>query len=194
MTKQFEKILEKAAQENIKNARTQASLQWFRLKVASLDRPLTANQLAAEKLRRRERFEWGKMYNFRYDPKTKKTLPYYDMFPLCIPLKPTVGGFLGLNLHYLDPKSRAVFLNRLRDFEKTDPKNELFFKFTYSLLNGSNKYSLFRPCIKRYLFGHIRSQFLKIYDAEWNICLFLPTEMFVKEKKLQIWQDSLTKV
>ena len=47
------------------------------------------------------------MYNFSYDP-NKKQLPYYDRFPLCIPVQPYTDGF-GMNLHYIAPNIKAQF-------------------------------------------------------------------------------------
>ena len=38
---------------------------------------------------------------FFYDAKTQDKLPYWDYFPLCIPIKKYKNGFMGLNLHYL---------------------------------------------------------------------------------------------
>ena len=43
----------------------------------------------------------GRLNLFFYDPKFKKTLPYYDTFPLVLPLEPIKGGFIGMNFHYL---------------------------------------------------------------------------------------------
>ena len=38
---------------------------------------------------------------FVYDPKTKAKLPFYDTFPLVLPIDTFRGGFIGLNFHYL---------------------------------------------------------------------------------------------
>ena len=51
----------------------------------------------------------GRMFHFLYDPKGKKTLPYYDRFPLIFMVEKAKGGFYGLNLHYLPHKERAIF-------------------------------------------------------------------------------------
>ena len=57
--------------------------------------------------------QMGKMYMFFYDPKHKATLPYYDRFPLVIPIERYPDGFLGLNMHYLAPKLRLSLLEGL---------------------------------------------------------------------------------
>ena len=39
----------------------------------------------------------GKMYLFRYDPKFKRTLPFYDRFPLVFVIKGGKNSFLAIN-------------------------------------------------------------------------------------------------
>jgi len=57
----------------------------------------------------------GSMYFFVYEPEGKKTLPYYDRFPLIIFMKQVKGGFHGLNLHYLNYKERFKLLVEIMD-------------------------------------------------------------------------------
>ena len=54
----------------------------------------------------------GHLYMFMYDPKLKKELPYYDMFPLVFPYAKTEDGFIGLNMHYLPYNLRIRLLDR----------------------------------------------------------------------------------
>jgi hypothetical protein len=123
----------------------------------------------------------GKMYFFAYDPKMKKTLPIYDKFPLVFPIEPYSDGFLGLNLHYLSPQERAALLNQLSRFNSAKnmtPASRL--RVTYDLLSSTKKLaSLSRPCIKRYLFNHVRTKFIEITPNEWNQAIALPVQMFV---------------
>ena len=65
----------------------------------------------------------GGMYLFSYNPKTKAKLPYYDRFPLAIPIEPYSNGFLGLNLHYLKPQYRVVILKALTNVTSTQKLN-----------------------------------------------------------------------
>ena len=44
---------------------------------------------------------YGRINMFFYDPKGRKTLPYYDTFPLSITNRKYPDGFLGINFHYL---------------------------------------------------------------------------------------------
>ena len=58
-------------------------------------------------------FQEGCMLFFGYEPRDKKTLSVWDEYPLVIMLKKSGNSILGLNLHYLRPSDRAVFLNYL---------------------------------------------------------------------------------
>jgi hypothetical protein len=54
---------------------------------------------------------------------------------------------------------------------------------TYSLLSSTKKLAtLAKPCIKRYLYNHVRSQFIEIEPAEWDKAAQLPIELFVVKK------------
>ena len=57
----------------------------------------------------------GGMYFYVYDPKTKNEMAFYDKFPLVIPVEKYSDGFLGLNLHYIHPRSRLALLDKLSD-------------------------------------------------------------------------------
>ena len=57
---------------------------------------------------------------FIYDPKLKDKLPYYDTFPLVLPVEQYKDGFLGINLHYLSIPMRMRLLDRLMDYSNND--------------------------------------------------------------------------
>lgn len=122
----------------------------------------------------------GKMYFFAYDPKMKKTLPMYDRFPLVFPIEPYNDGFLGLNLHYLNPGERAWLLNKLKDFRNNSKFNHTTrLKLSYDLLASTKKMaSVSRPCVKRYLFSHVRSKFIEMTPEEWDKAIGLPVAQF----------------
>jgi len=75
------------------------STQWYRDKIAEFGKP-GAMDLIRDGKRNNNPF-FGRLNMFFYDPKFKKTLPYYDTFPLVLPLERYDDGFLGINLHYL---------------------------------------------------------------------------------------------
>lgn len=126
----------------------------------------------------------GRMYFFAYDPKLKSVLPVYDKYPLVFPLQPYSDGFLGLNVHYLGISERQALLGKLIEYsssQKITPTMKL--KLSYDLLQSTRSLTgLSRPCIKRYLFNHMRSSFIEITADEWDKVIELPIELFVYKR------------
>ena len=169
--------------------RTRKSRDWLRSKVSDL-KP-SKQSLMNDMTRLREGTIIGKMYFYFYDPKTKDSLPYYDKFPLVIPIERYPDGFLGLNLHYISPKQRILLLDKLSILltdNNYDEKTRL--RISYDYLARASKMYQAKPCIKRYLFSHIQSRFLEITADEWDIAAMLPVESFVKAKKNKVWSES----
>lgn len=123
----------------------------------------------------------GKMYFFKYDAKWKDVLPRWDKYPLVFPIERYNDGFLGLNLHYLSPGERQLLLSRLTEYSTARNLTERSrLRLTYDLIASTKKLnSLSRPCIKRYLYSHVRSRFVEIPATEWDRVVQLPLEVFV---------------
>jgi hypothetical protein len=163
------------------NNKAQESVDWFigkaRTAAGYRKKILTNDQRAADNT------IIGKMYLFKYDPKLKKTLPIYDVYPLVFPIEPYSDGFLGLNIHYLSGGERSGLLGVLGDYtnnKKYDKTTKL--RMSYDILSGTKKLaSSSRPCIKRYLFPHVRSRFIEITADEWDKVAQLPLELFVRK-------------
>jgi len=135
------------------------------------------------------------MIMFFYDPKWKKKLPYYDRFPLVLPIKFYSNGFLGLNLHYLPINMRAQLLDNLYTRYKSkqfDENKKL--ALDYQMLNSVSRLRYAQPCVHRYLYSHCRSRFYVVDPNEWNMMLMLPTERFEKKGKEAVWQESRQKL
>ena len=172
-------------------ARTDDARDWFRAKVKQLGKINRQQLLQDEALIRKSRTMMGHMYMYYYDPKHRETLPYYDAFPLTIMVERAPGGFYGLNLHYLKPNTRAIFLDKLTDTLSNDNYDETTrFRARYNLLSSVRKFKEFQPCFKHYLSSQIDSKIVLVQPPEWEIAIFLPTEQFVKAKKTQVWQKS----
>lgn len=172
-------------------ARTDEARDWFRAKVKQLGKINRQQLLQDEALIRKSRTMMGHMYMYYYDPKHRETLPYYDAFPLTIMVERAPGGFYGLNLHYLKPNTRAIFLDKLTDTLNNDKYDETTrFRARYNLLSSVRKFKEFQPCFKHYLSSQIDSKIVLVQPPEWEIAIFLPTEQFVKAKKTQVWQKS----
>jgi len=167
--------------------------KWLRLKLKELR--FSPRTLMGDLERHRKNSLIGKMYFFFYDPKTKEELPFYDKFPLVIPLEKYGDGFLGLNLHYVPPAMRFVIIERLSkklNNQKMDETTRM--RVSYDYLSSLKNFSLFQPCIKRYLYSHIRSRFLFIEPNEWYFSCLLPFEMFRKQSKKKIYSQIGTPV
>lgn len=137
----------------------------------------------------------GKMYTFTYDPKLKEVLPYYDIYPLIFPIEYYGDSMLGINLHYLPPVLRAQLMDALYTTLNNDKYNKTTrLQISYSILKGASRFRYFKPCIKKYLFDHIRSPFIYIAPDEWDIAVFLPTQRFIKKTSEQVWAESRKKI
>lgn len=188
MAKLFDKI-SKDVRDGMGKEKTKKSKDWFRKQVSKLS--VKPSTLLRDKDRKANKILPGKLFFFSYDPKTKEKLPYYDTFPLVLPVELYGDGFLGLNFHYIRPKHRLILMDKLYETisdNKYDEKTKL--QITYSVLSGASRYKEFAPCLKRYLFNHIRSSFIEIHSVEWEIALMLPVESFVGAGKEKIYRDS----
>ena len=172
--------------------RTKESINWFQDKVQGLTRPSVNKLMSDSALDPQGKSVIGEMYMYMYDPKLKKTLPYYDRFPLTIMVDEAPGGFYGINLHYLPYDIRALFLDKLLDLgPRKNPKpDSRLTKMRYDLLKGSAKFKEFKPCFKHYLGKHVKSQFVRVPITEWEIAIFLPVEQFRKAGKEKVWSES----
>lgn len=191
MAQLFTKILKDASTRGKVPGRPDAR-DWFRDKALSLTRAnpkrmmLQGNQVS--------KIEPGKMYGFFYDPKHKLTLPYYDTFPLIFPFAVKGDHFIGINLHYLPPLLRARLMDALYDLTEKNLTEDSKLKLSYGILNGASRFKLFQPTIHKYLFKHMRSNFLEIPATQWDIAALLPAERFVGASKRKVWNDSRDKV
>ena len=137
----------------------------------------------------------GHMYMFMYNPKLREELPYYDRFPLVLPFARTEGGFIGLNLHYLPQRHRAILLDRLMSLASNKKMDETTrIKYSWELIDGVSRFRFAKPCVKQYLSDHVRSQFRRIDASQWATAVMLPVEQFVGSNKRAVWQDSMRKI
>ena len=184
----LDRLKQSLAKEGL-TPRTVSARKWLQAKVGDL------NPTAAALMRDRERLKdksfIGKMYFFFYDPKLKDSLPYYDRFPLVIPIERYSDGFLGLNLHYIHPKRRIILLDKLSTILSDHNYDEgTRFRISYDYLKRASKIFEATPCIKRYLSSHVQSRFLEITADEWDIAVMLPVESFAKASTSKVWSDS----
>ena len=163
------------------------STQWFRDKIKEFGTP-GASQLIRDGKRNNKPF-YGKLNMFLYDPKFKKTLPYYDTFPLVLPLETYNDGFLGINMHYLPIPLRVKLLDRLVDYTNSEKFEEATTRMVVDY-NKLKSIRLIRPTIHKYLSGYTKSQFRRIDADEWTIATLLPVQRFKKASAKAVWKES----
>ena len=153
------------------------SINWYKKKVADLSNRISAARLMRDgTLKRTPSF--NKLHFFRYDPKLKATLPYYDIFPLVMPIQAAKGGFLGINFHYLPIPLRMRLLDTL---------DKRGFRGNYSKLKNIREV---KPTIKHYLRQQFRSGFLELEEDDYAPSIFMPVAQFRKASASQVWRDS----
>ena len=162
------------------------STDWYRDKIREFGTPTTLDLIRDGKQAARPFF--GKLNMFIYDPKLKKKLPYYDTFPLVLPLEDYNDGFLGLNFHYLPIPLRMRLLDRVVDFSnntKFDKSTRLNVSY-----NALKRVRLIKPTIKRYLAGKVKSRFRRIDADEFTVATLLPVARFSKAPISKVYSDS----
>lgn len=190
MASLFDQLNKQATLSGIQKG-TKKSLEWFKDRLAAITQVNRNSILNDDSLKSVSTPLVGRMFMYFYDPKHKKTLPYYDRFPLVIMVDKAPGGFYGLNLHYLEPRLRARFFDKLLEYSNNNKYDKTTrFKLSYELLKASSRMAAFKPCYKRYLTEHIRSKIAEVPSSEWEIALFLPTEQFKKSRNSSVWKNS----
>lgn len=153
------------------------SLNWYKKKIGELSNRISVSRLMRDgKVRKTPRY--NRLHFFRYDPKLKATLPYYDMFPLVMPIQSAPGGFLGINFHYLPIPARMKLLETL------DKRN---FTGDYSKLKNVR---YIKPTLKHYLKRQFVSGFLDLDEEDYAPAIFMPVAQWKKAGQSTVWKDS----
>jgi hypothetical protein len=184
----FTDVLKKAVQSNALLANARSSRNWL---ISSASRSSTSPNsiIKSNTIQKTDDPFIGSMLLFQYDPKMKKTLPYYDRFPLIFPFSVTGDGFYGINLHYLPLRERAMVMDSLYQIATVSTTGEMRVNLSYELLNSMSRSHLMKHCVKHYLNKHVRSKFAVVPSKEWEIALFLPLERFAKAGKNDVYAD-----
>ena len=167
------------------------SMRWYRQKVQDLLPTPQVRQMIREGVKTQKvtvRPNFGTMNLFYYRPKGAAKLPYYDVFPLVIPIGRRLNdGFVGLNFHYLSVPQRWLLLERLSmfqvpseldAFDTGEDAGDVMALFWSQIRRKRGV----KPIVKRYLTRNIQSLFLKIELSEMLIALSIPMERFYTGK------------
>ena len=166
---------------------TDRSATWYRSQVNRIARGKTAGQLFREgKLQGRPSV--GRLNLFGYNPKLRAKLPYYDIFPLVLPLEPIKGGFMGMNFHYLPPLLRFRLLERMQA-RASDRRFDSNTKFEVNY-DDVKSIKIVKPTIKKYLYAYCQTGFLRINADDAAIAIYLPVQRFKKAPEATVYADS----
>tara|TARA_Y100000816_G_scaffold147318_1_gene104543 strand:- start:630 stop:1187 length:558 start_codon:yes stop_codon:yes gene_type:complete len=162
------------------------SVAWFRNKIKEFGTPTSSDLIRDGK--RTSVPTFGLLNMFVYSPKLKDKLPYYDTFPLVLPIETYSNGFLGINLHYLSVPMRIRLLDRLTDFANNKQFDETTtIQANYRALKNVD---LIKPCLKRYLAGYVKSKFRKVEADEFIVATLLPVQRFKKQSDNYVFGKS----
>jgi len=175
--------------------RTIDSLQWFQTNVRDIRR--TPSSIMKENQNFVTRIELGKMYMFMYEAKRKDKLKYYDYFPVTICLKRYSTGFMGVNLHYLAPKYRALLMDGLYEFYR-EIEDDSYFQIKYPTIKSVSKLRWAKPCIKQYQYPYIDSRIVEVQPEHMDMVVMLPSQKFMTKGTTtnanDIYRESIRKI
>ena len=171
------------------------SLKWYRDRVGELGK-LKASQIIVkgkEDATARVRPTYGMLNLFHYRPTKAERLPYYDIFPLTLPVQKHTDGFTGLNFHYLSVPMRVRLLEIIAAGFGDETTQKMM--VTYSRIK---RYSYIKPTIRRYKAKAVGSLFLQIPLDDMLLGALLPVQAFYKGRLQartmvlpeKVWRDS----
>lgn len=191
----IEDNLKKMTDSAIKS-KTRGAMKWYIGRINSVKggAAVVADPSFAAPVRSNHKPYIGGMFQYVYLAKHRETLPYWDAFPLVIPIEFYPDGFLGINLHYLPIQMRAKMLDKLMSFEKHiktgSNGTRRYMELSYGLLKGMKDLPAFHHCLKRYLFTQVKSKVIRIDSSYWDTVAFLPTQQFQKQSEKVVWADA----
>lgn len=174
------------------------SVDWFKSKIALLGGNSPSARTDLLQTTKDKQFNVvfpGAMYMFKYDPKYKETLPYYDKFPCSLVFGLTDTGFMGINFHYLPYAVRGKLYDKLYLIAAKNHNNrQQVLRLNWKLLSSVSKFPEVRPAVKQYLYSHLQSRLIRIDVDDWRTAIMLPVETFGKKSQAYVARDSMQKV
>lgn len=178
-------------------SKTRGALKWYLSKIRTVrggEAVVSDNPDFAAPVRSNHKPHVGGMFQIWYLAKTREKLPYWDAFPLIIPIEFYSDGFLGINLHYLPIQLRIKMLDKLMKYETQASTGgngvRTYMKLSYPMLKAMKDLPAFNFCLKRYLYTQIKSKVIRIDSSAWREVAFLPTQQFQKQSETVVWADA----
>ena len=116
------------------------------------------------------------------------TLPYYDTSPMSLILSAGGGYADGLNWHYLSLPLRVQLFQQILAIEGGRLSEQQKFSATYEAIKAMT--NLYKPCYKRYLLNHVKSQAVWVPMDSALIATFLPVANFKGASQAKVYADS----
>lgn len=145
-------------------------------KMNTSSRNRARRNLLGKQSNKNQRIEYGHMYFFKYNAKTKETMDYWDEYPLIIPFGAKGSLIYGLNLHYIPPRIRAGIIDMFKQKDGTLMPLEATVK---SMADNP----IFKPAIHSYYPNLMVGDVQMIEPEDWENVIFLPLANFRSDKK-----------
>lgn len=131
----------------------------------------------------------GEIILYKYDPKTKETLPYYDTNPLVLVIDFTPTGFTGINLHYIPPEVRRQLIKKMKAAKESSRNGVDYIQKVLPMLSAIGGSKLFEHAYKKYLGSHVRSRIAVLGVSTWTITTNLPLQSFVGASTTKVYKN-----
>jgi hypothetical protein len=194
----FDKMQDKLDKYNRKSGAdiqrfTKDSLDWYMKFSRGNLANLAVNPVMRSSGNKVARPKPGLFYMFRYDPKHKDNLPYYDTAPVILCTSITPDGWYGINVHYMPlpirVKVMSEFYKTLYLTKNDNERLRMNWAKAETLCRSISKTKYLSHSIKRYLVSQLDSPLIKIDSENWDMITFLPLAKFKKAKESAVWKD-----
>ena len=174
LRKEFRGLVRKTKEVSSSAKSNNKSIKWFKDTVM---KSLKTHTVTKPKV--------GRLYSFAYDAKHKKTLPYFDRFPLSVCIAVANDRWYSINLHYLPVSFRTSFLEELlvryannRTLSRGSISNSTHLKIDWGKIKNFNP-RVFEHALTSYLPHHMKSSLNEINPKEWHLAANMPSQQFV---------------
>ena len=142
----------------------------------------------------------GHLYMFSYHSKMydEGTLPYYDSTPISLIISIAHDRFLGLNISYLPPKTRKLFLQKILLRNTSAIRRHQPIRLDYGMLKGMNDafYKEGLAIIKCYLMNRVKTKFVLMSASVESIIGLYEGDYahWIDATSAQVWDDTKAKI
>ena len=160
-----------------KRLRSNESLEWWYDSIQQYQNNKTFDARQYNRMHRRF-IKPGALIAFKYRAKGASKLPFWDKAPLTILFGETPRHFIGLNLHYVNPKARPTLMKMIIKINKLRVKNDRRFHLEWKDLKTFIARLNLQISIRKYIKGRM-SSVVYVKGVDWKYAAALPSEKFV---------------